>query len=312
MTQIPPEAPPLPEYPAPPPRETRGKGLAIAALVCGICGFIPCFGLLPGLVGVILGIVAMAIGTRARGMAIAGLATGCAGLGLHVLFLLAGFIGLPLGMGRSRELAKQAACMANLNSVGKAIALYTTNNDDQFPTLWPQGNPNAALEATSHANVWSIRSTNSMNNVWLLVKEGMVGENAFHCPSDKDWKPRAAPGTYGWADLGQFSYGMHWPYDGDGSTANPARLSDPNLDGGLAIMADRNPGGPVGAGRKPSNHAKDGQAVLYRAYWVNFYKSLTDSKAGAAADDIYINTSRTAGGMPQDPNDTSITPVPSR
>jgi peptidyl-prolyl cis-trans isomerase B (cyclophilin B) len=80
--------PPSPQVPPgyggfPPPyypagfQPARTDGLAIAALVCGLCGFL-CF--VPGIFGVIFGIVALRRIDRDRiegkGLAIAGIATG--------------------------------------------------------------------------------------------------------------------------------------------------------------------------------------------------------------------------------------------
>jgi hypothetical protein len=63
-------------YPPQPPRGGT-NGMAIAAMVCGICGFL-C--LVPGLVGIILGVVSLPQIKRSqqsgRGMAIAGIVTG--------------------------------------------------------------------------------------------------------------------------------------------------------------------------------------------------------------------------------------------
>jgi hypothetical protein len=65
------------------------NGMAIAALVCGICGFL-CY--VPGIVGIILGIIALndinRTGRRGKGMAIAGIVCGGAWIALGVISLL--------------------------------------------------------------------------------------------------------------------------------------------------------------------------------------------------------------------------------
>ena len=38
-------------------------------------------------------------------------------------------------LARARELAKRAICGANLNGLGKALAMYATENDDKPPIL---------------------------------------------------------------------------------------------------------------------------------------------------------------------------------
>lgn len=73
------------------PPKKGGKGLAIAALICGILGLVTCWvpfvGLILTIIGVVLGIIAL-VKKSSKGMAIAGLV--CGGLGLipAVLFSL--------------------------------------------------------------------------------------------------------------------------------------------------------------------------------------------------------------------------------
>lgn len=73
------------------PPKKGGKGLAVAALVCGILGLVTCWipfvGLTLAIIGVVLGIIAL-VKRSSKGMAIAGLV--CGGLGLipAVLFSL--------------------------------------------------------------------------------------------------------------------------------------------------------------------------------------------------------------------------------
>ena len=324
MTQMPPHQPPSPQ---PGFQEKKGaSGVAIAAMILGICGVIPLVGIPLALVGIILGIVALAMGLPGKGMATTGIVVGIVG-GLGVNLMLVGIL-LP-SLGRARELAKQAVCQANLNAIGKAIAVYETSQNDHFPLLWNTGDPNAVLNANAADDVWAIQSTNSMNNLSLLVRDGMLSIGTFHCLSDSGWLKRTETGRYGWTDLRQFSYGLHWPYGMEGSKSNPAALWRPavgeevtgpaaagsghsSLDGSFVIMAERNPGGSVGPARNPANHFIDGQAILHRDYSVSFYKSVSDSNAGVGGDDIYTNGDGVAGGMPTSQTDTSITPAPSR
>lgn len=66
-----------------------GNGMAIASLVCGILGIFTswfCFGILPGVLAVIFGIVALVNRTSYKPMAIAGLITGGIGI-LLTLFI---------------------------------------------------------------------------------------------------------------------------------------------------------------------------------------------------------------------------------
>lgn len=83
----------MPQYYYPGYQARRTNGLAIASLVCGICGFLY---LIPAFLGIIFGCVALSQikrqGTDGRGLAIAGIATGSSWLGL-ILLLIVMFIG---------------------------------------------------------------------------------------------------------------------------------------------------------------------------------------------------------------------------
>ena len=73
-----------------------GKGLAIASMVCGIVSFF-IFGLILGVVALVLGLVAKNKGYRG-GMATAGVAMGAVALGLYLIAMIAcsaSFAALP-------------------------------------------------------------------------------------------------------------------------------------------------------------------------------------------------------------------------
>jgi Domain of unknown function (DUF4190) len=78
------------------PQQGGTNGMAIAAMVCGICGFL-C--LVPGLIGIILGIVSLPQIKRSqqagRGMAITGIVTGAVWIAVFVLLLIIGHHSQP-------------------------------------------------------------------------------------------------------------------------------------------------------------------------------------------------------------------------
>jgi len=246
---------------------------------------------------------------------------------LVVIAIIALLIGILVPtLSKARELARQAGCQANLSAVGKGVGIYSAGSNDvfPFPLLMSQGDPNIAVgSATHNDDIWNTTTlkANAMQNVWLLIKEGNAQVAHFRCPSDSaaGGSPREAltgVGKYGWTSANQFSYGIQFPYDKNaGGTDSGSRLSDSNGPAGLVIMADRTPGGAVASGRTPSNHSGDGEAVLRRDTTVSFYRSLNDSKAGFANDEIYaIQGTTHGGGMPVSScsTDTSITPCTSR
>ena len=137
----------VPVYvPARPARQSNG--LAIAALVLGICAWIPFIGALPGLLAVIFGIIVLAKGRPGRRMAIAGIIVS---LSAEVLTVLGAVFFWALGP--TNTMAKQAMCGSNLNGIGKAAAIYQAENADAPPP-----------------------------NLSVLVSGKMIGSRGLKCP----------------------------------------------------------------------------------------------------------------------------------
>lgn len=122
MSTMPPPPPAAAPF-NPQPSAPRGKGLAIASMVLGIAAF-----LLPiaGIIGLILGIVSLAKKKAGKGFAIAGIICSVAGPALMIPILM-------ISLGQARELAKRASCGTHLNSIGMAVLMYQSENNDQFP-----------------------------------------------------------------------------------------------------------------------------------------------------------------------------------
>ena len=132
MTQTPPGGPP-PIQPAPsiqPPR--GGAGLAVAALVLGLCGLFPLLGIVCAVLGIAFGIVSLARKCQGKGLAVAGIIAGVATL-LTVQALSVVAVGRLAT--RAREQAKQTVCMTNLSAVAKGIQLYAADHDAFPPDL---------------------------------------------------------------------------------------------------------------------------------------------------------------------------------
>jgi len=102
---VPPPAPPVvPRVAAAGPGSQPIGGKAVAALVFGVCGFIPGLGLLCAPVGIGLGIAVLVRKLRGRGFGVAGIATGAAGLlvvqtmfGMYI-FMMVSFFRTVRGM----------------------------------------------------------------------------------------------------------------------------------------------------------------------------------------------------------------------
>ena len=113
-----------------PPAQTGSSGLAIAALVLGVCGFIPVVGILTALVGIVLGIIVLAKHRPGKGLAIGGIASGA--VSLLVIHALMVSILVP-SLSRARGLAKRAVCAANLHQFGVAVQAYMFDNEETAP-----------------------------------------------------------------------------------------------------------------------------------------------------------------------------------
>ena len=70
----------------------RGKGMALAALICGICGLVLCSGIVTGIIlgalGVVFGFISRAK-SKGNGKALAGIITGFIAIGLSMIILVA-------------------------------------------------------------------------------------------------------------------------------------------------------------------------------------------------------------------------------
>ena len=243
------------------------------------------------------------------------------GLLLAVLILPGWFVLLAMmgpACSRDRELGpRPTTCMANLKSISSAIETYKADNRSRTPRLHKYGDPVRPLSYDTHANeLWVTQGdedrptpalgTAAMQNVWLLIAKDLIPQDAFTCPRDANFEERRETTRYGWTSRRQFSYGMHYPYDGpDENTKNPAAWTD-HINGSVAILADQNPASLTNERRgkgvrstppavAPSNHPKDGQAYLLANGSASFYKELDplndnrpkDSRCGKDGDDIY-------------------------
>lgn len=223
-----------------------------------------------------------------------------------------------------RERARQAVCMANLLSIGRAMHEYCGEYNDQMPRLRRDGD---AVEPISLATQTDDLDKDAaklgaaaMQNLWLLIRGDYVSVKKFRCPSDDGWLARPAFALgYGWTSNRHFSYGLHYPYDRNGEKKNPAAWID-TLDGGMAIMADQNPATLEGLSHgmgvsasaphvDPSNHPAEGQSVMYASASVRFHtgrEGRKDSRAGYGGDEIYEPQS---GDMPATHTDSYIVPT---
>lgn len=246
---------------------------------------------------------------------------------LVVIAIIALLVAILLpSLGRARELAKQAVCLSNLNTAGKGMMLYKSEDKDRYPVLVTdkgafgtalelysaaQDNATFALSSTAPFDTVNGKAFNDygpaiQQSLYLLVYRGMVSEKTFLCPSatNDTVTDRSGPnrrhGFGGWTNV---SYGLQLPTSNlkEGTDVNKAFLSD-SMTGGVAIVADRNAakgtGNPANEKRtsKSPNHgvaidsnkeAGEGESVLYAAGNVRFSKDRYNG-GGYANNSIYV------------------------
>ncbi len=117
--------------PVQPTTEAGGNGLAIAALVCAVIGFIiP----LVGIVGIILAIIAIAKPAapgRGKGFAIGMLVLAIVATVFNCIGVMGGIM-LP-ALGKARQAARDLKSVTQLQQVGIALGTYANANRDWFP-----------------------------------------------------------------------------------------------------------------------------------------------------------------------------------
>ena len=219
---------------------------------------------------------------------------------LVVIAIIALLVSILLpSLNRARELAKRAICGANLNSIGKGIALYQGEFEDAFPwvtspstdveldraTSEPDDRGADSLEELAEENDDQV---NIVENLNALVKQASVSYKVFRCPSvGSDIAEERIAGNAGYNDPYGFlqldgdggnekwycDYGYHLGYPTIDSNTNPAPIND-QMDGGFALMADADGEHPRGESwpelGSAWNHKIDGVNVLMASFSVSW------------------------------------------
>ncbi len=108
---------------------TKTSGMAIASLVCGILAL--CIAV-PGLLGVIFGILAIRHINRSEG-AISGIGLATGGIVTSAIGLLI-WVGIMLpALGRAKAKANRIKCVNNLSYIGKATLWFSEENNYRAP-----------------------------------------------------------------------------------------------------------------------------------------------------------------------------------
>ena len=118
----------------------KTSGLAIASLILGICGF--CTLGITGVIGLILGIVALSTirkergRLRGNGLAIAGIIVSC----VSFMFILVQIAILMPALFKARSQARTVVSLNNLRELSFAAMIYSEENDGKLPPSesWPE------------------------------------------------------------------------------------------------------------------------------------------------------------------------------
>ena len=153
------------------------------------------------------------------------------------------------GLSRARELAKRVSCGTNCSNIGKGMAMYNHDNQDEWPwvtasNLW-------------YANTGQNRTTTPSSSVeynvsmllFMLIRDGQT-PGIFVCPSSSD---RADPNTktnkkYNWDfspwnmdQAEHVSYSYQSPRNCGGWPQVYASGVTPLSDPALVVLADKTP-----------------------------------------------------------------------
>ena len=166
---------------------------------------------------------------------------------LVVISIIAMLVAILMpALAKAKELARRAHCATNHSNVGKAAAIYTSANRDQWPWVqasaaWSAGTGQNRFTAPSAAANYAVSTL-----PFILVRDGQA-PGIFVCASTYDTPdPNTRSGSaYAW-DFSAFrdggaehlSYSWQAPrYDGNAFAGGVTGASDP----GLVVMADRTP-----------------------------------------------------------------------
>ncbi len=227
---------------------------------------------------------------------------------------------------RVQALAKRVSCQANLNGLGKAITIYKSMNDDDFPIIDQSKSSEymsdlgGTVDEDANGSLAGLDGA-MVQNLCLLIKEDNTTWKMFRCPAVSG-RVMTRDGTtnrdYGFKDADDnifCDYALHMGYEDDGTNTNPAPFT--KLSDSVPIMGDvatdgtnyapttANPTGYAG------NHGKDGTNMLKGPSNVAFYKEDIDT-IGVDEDNPYTNktgtnTNSTDGpGLPFDDKDSVL------
>jgi len=244
---------------------------------------------------------------------------------LVVIAIIALLMGILMpALARVRAIAHRLICGTNLSGIGKAMLIYATDYEDEFPraggrqSVWAINLPDWTARTRSQAYGVNANGTGGQvtvaSSLYLLVKYVDVGPQQFLCKGTDTREFKLADygitnldlidvWDFGLSPIDHCSYSYHAAYDSQFALNTGA--SPP----GMAVAADRNPWLDPAADeeyrnkfrwnsddaelRKAGNaiaHGNEGQNVLFLDGHVDFEKR---SFCGIQDDNIYTACAKT-------------------
>jgi prepilin-type N-terminal cleavage/methylation domain-containing protein len=205
---------------------------------------------------------------------------------IAIIALLASIL-LP-SIDRAQEFARRATCGAHLNSLGKAMLMYESDNKGMTMRLTDTSNQFAETfdaDAESSDTFDAYRDNNDCNiqHWWLLVGADFVSVSVFECPSDKTYEAplRDQDNRYGFSSWRNVSYGLQacTPLN------NVAYPGAPRQQGGVIVAGDRKSDDPTAV----VSASHDGGGNFVTACGTVAYLGGEGSEApfGMAENDVY-------------------------
>ncbi|MFW6155579.1 MAG: type II secretion system protein [Planctomycetota bacterium] len=219
-------------------------------------------------------------------------------------------------LSRARELMQRAACGMNLNSIGKGLAMYKAQYDDDYPWIAGSDRDWTTTDMTaggkSDSNFYDL-GKNLLANLNLLVKEGTLAYDQFLCPSagtqsatrgtgdNNEWGFRMYEGadqsnnSYYAID---YAYHLGAPYTGGGGVGGGGNLATfGDVAGGFVIMGDYNPDNETEIESPTAwNHNDDGVNLLTTSHSVTLERPNDSDRIIVNGDNVYASPYGTSAG----------------
>jgi type II secretory pathway pseudopilin PulG len=209
---------------------------------------------------------------------------------LAAIFIVLLSIFVPFALSK-REEARRFRCAANLKQIGDALSAYDSDHGI-FPRVVhdperPDGY--AAFTGADDPDPFAPGSSVSANDVtaslWLLIRCKLITDpRLFVCPSSDDYRDTLINGSGGAASSRRSNFrssrNLSYSYASPFTSAPGYRFNN-DAPGGVALLADRNPGVLVDANANPreitrgnsANHEHVGQHILYVGFYVVFERT---------------------------------------